>query len=254
MERITPTQALPMGEAFNASFSDYVGDTLNALANIDIIALLRVFIFWLLFIWLVFAFWVSADAIKRYKHWIWGIFWFIFILPFNFLGLLLYLFVRPVYTNKEREWTDLEAKYLLYELSAVNECPSCKTIIPMDYKFCPVCGFKMFKICKNCKTEQTIFNSYCHFCGAEFKSENILMNTMPQRRTEKVLKESVAGPDIKRIERIEQVERSNKNGRVNNRESSTKRKSKPLNLVLAEFVESVGERVINLLGLFKSKK
>lgn len=126
---------------------------------------------WAFIVWLVFALWVGFDAVQRYKQWFIAFLWFLFVLPFNFIGLIGYIFMRPTQTTEEKQWAKLEGKYLMYELSNVNDCPNCKTLIPNTFTFCPVCGYKMTVSCKGCGTEQSIYNSFCTKCGKTLNTQ-----------------------------------------------------------------------------------
>jgi len=125
----------------------------------------RILGLWLLIIWIVFALWVAVDASARYKQWQLSVLWFLFVLPFNFLGFIGYLFMRPTVTLDEHQWTKLESKYLMHELSSVNDCPMCGTLIPVAQNFCAVCGTQMNVNCPKCESLQSIYNIHCSTCG-----------------------------------------------------------------------------------------
>ncbi len=157
------TNSLDLGE--------YTQSLFKALVGVDVMLVFRVMIVWFFIIWLVFALWVAVDAVNRYKEWPMALIWFIFVLPFNVLGFIGYLFMRPVVTLEEKQWTKLESKYLMYELSSVNDCPSCHTLVPVGHNYCAVCGTQMNVNCPQCDTLQSIYNGFCSSCGKKLTPE-----------------------------------------------------------------------------------
>lgn len=143
----------------------YSQDLFKQLVGMDIATAFKILVVWLLIIWLVFALWVAIDAAARYKQILAAVFWFLFVLPFNVLGFIGYLFMRPTVTLDEKQWTKLESKYLMYELSTVNDCPNCNTLVPVGQNFCAVCGTMMNIDCPKCASSQSIYNTFCNQCG-----------------------------------------------------------------------------------------
>jgi predicted RNA-binding Zn-ribbon protein involved in translation (DUF1610 family) len=181
VQNVTPTgtpTSTPTPLPTSTDLNDYLGGMVASVLGFNntdlIVVLLRGAVVWLLIVWLVFAFWVAFDAMQRYKNQFVALLWFIFVLPFNFLGLLGYIFIRPSLTIEEKEWTKLEAKYLMYELSNVNDCPSCKTMVPAGSNYCPVCGYQMNVTCANCNSIQSIYNMHCVQCGSRLREDDKL--------------------------------------------------------------------------------
>jgi uncharacterized OB-fold protein len=149
----------------------YVQDLFQSLIGVDVAVVLRFVAIWVFLIWFVFALWVAFDAAARYKQWPVAVVWFLFVLPFNVFGFIGYLFMRPVVTLEEKQWTKLESKYLMHELSSVNDCPSCGTLIPTTQNFCAACGTQMNVNCPKCESLQSIYNSFCSGCGSKLTPE-----------------------------------------------------------------------------------
>jgi len=148
-----------------SDIASYVQGLFQQIIGIDVMLAFRILGLWLLIIWIVFALWVAVDASARYKQWQLSVLWFLFVLPFNFLGFIGYLFMRPTVTLDEHQWTKLESKYLMHELSSVNDCPMCGTLIPVAQNFCAVCGTQMNVNCPKCESLQSIYNIHCSTCG-----------------------------------------------------------------------------------------
>lgn len=151
--------------------ASYTQEVFKQLIGIDVAAAFKILIVWLLLIWLVFALWVAIDAANRYKNILVALFWFLFVLPFNVLGFIGYLFMRPTVTLDEKQWTKLESKYLMYELSTVNDCPNCGTLVPVGQNFCSLCGTMMNVACPKCESSQSIYNSFCNQCGHKIATD-----------------------------------------------------------------------------------
>ena len=79
--------------------------------------------------------------------------------------------MRPVVTIEEHQWTKLESKYLMHELSSVNDCPMCGTLVPVTQNYCAVCGTQMNVTCGKCGAMQSIYNLYCSGCGEKLGEE-----------------------------------------------------------------------------------
>lgn len=168
---VTPSQE---GSDFNASFMNFVGNTLDAFTRMDIVLILRIILIWIAIVWLVFAIWAAIDASSRYSKWYIPVLWFLFILPGNILGFIGYMLIRPTLTLEEQEYLDLESKYIKYELLKVVECPQCGTVLDSDTNYCPNCGYKMLVKCPSCGYEQSIFNKHCVKCGVRLNTEIVV--------------------------------------------------------------------------------
>jgi hypothetical protein len=145
--------------------TSYLQSIFQQALGIDVMLAFRLLGMWVFIIWLVFALWVAIDASARYKQWQVAVLWFLFVLPFNVLGFIGYLFMRPAVTIDEHQWTKLESKYLMHELSSVNDCPNCGTLVPVSHNYCAVCGTQMNINCPKCEAIQSIYNVHCSNCG-----------------------------------------------------------------------------------------
>lgn len=154
-----------------ADVGTYLQSVFQQAIGIDVMLAFKLLGFWLFVIWLVFALWVAVDASARYRQWQVAVLWFLFVLPFNILGFIGYLFMRPAITIDEHQWTKLESKYLMHELSNVNDCPTCGTLVPMIHNYCPVCGTQMNVTCTKCEATQSIYHVHCSNCGEKLGEE-----------------------------------------------------------------------------------
>lgn len=169
----------------NLDFTVYFQDLVNQVIGIDAVMALKVVVGWIFLVWLVFCLWVAFDAGARYKQWYVALGWFMFVLPFNFFGFIGYLFMRPAVTLDEKQWTKLESKYLMNELSSVNDCPTCGTLVPVSQNYCAVCGTQMNINCPGCEGLQSIYNAFCSSCGKQLTPVEIKKEVEKQGDTSK---------------------------------------------------------------------
>lgn len=165
-----------------ADIGTYMQNIFQQVIGIDVMLAFRLLGVWVFIIWLVFALWVAVDASARYRNWQVAVLWFLFVLPFNILGLIGYLFMRPAVTIDEQKWTKLESKYLMHELSSVNDCPTCGTLVPVSNNFCGACGTQMNINCPKCESLQSIYTVFCSSCGER-------LGEVPQQNTTIVITE-----------------------------------------------------------------
>lgn len=154
-----------------ADLGAYSQQVFSQLLGVDIMFVFRVIAIWLFVVWVVFSLWVAIDASARYKKAYSPILWFLFVLPFNIIGFIGYLFMRPVTTLEEKQWTKLEGKYLLQELSTVNDCPKCGMVVPTSSNFCAACGTQTNINCPKCESLQSVYHIYCGNCGEKLQVE-----------------------------------------------------------------------------------
>ena len=162
---ITPTPTIVV--KVNDGFSDFVVKLLESITNLDAMLLFKLVGIWLVVVWGIFSLWVLFDALKRYKNPIIPLVWFLFVLPFNILGFLGYLFIRPTFTKEEEVYMKMDKLFLQYEAYKLTVCPVCKTVVPSSLHFCPKCGTSLVVKCEECGKFMPIDYKFCTNCGAE---------------------------------------------------------------------------------------
>jgi len=96
--------------------------------------------------WLGLPIWVYYDARSRGMEK--PLLWAVLVLFSFFIGLLVYLIVRP-------------------EKVAGNICPECKRIIKPTFALCPYCGHNLRSssaVCPGCSREVDAQWKYCPYC------------------------------------------------------------------------------------------
>jgi RNA polymerase subunit RPABC4/transcription elongation factor Spt4 len=122
-------------------------------------------VFILIIIWLSFVYWTFRDAKLRNTS---PFFWAIIVFLFNYLGLILYLILRPPEFVEDIMERDLEIKRSeLAIASSILRCPACGKEINQDFIICPNCRKKLKKNCVQCEKPLNLDWKVCPYCKAE---------------------------------------------------------------------------------------
>jgi len=117
------------------------------------------------------AFWVVRDARRRSESFVFAAFAGIMGLGLPFLGLLIYLVVRPPRTLDEERALILEEQALteedLVERPATRPCPSCGRDIEPDFVICPYCRTQFARRCGACGKWLRLGWHVCPYCAEE---------------------------------------------------------------------------------------
>ena len=126
-------------------------------------------------LWLSIIIWVTKDALQRSNSIIFQAFSIMLNIVVPFLGVLLYLIIRPAKTRSEVYYEELERNMLEGENAIEqNTCSKCLTPTDKDYNFCPNCGEELKKLCSKCKKSFPNIWNICPFCGNEYKDKTKL--------------------------------------------------------------------------------
>jgi len=176
MKQVTTPMPTPTAQAVanQDSFTNFTVDLIETITHLDIVALLKAIGAWIFFIWAFFSVWVLLDAYKRYKNPIVPFLWFLFILPFNLLGFLGYLFIRPTFTREEEMYIELDRQFLIYEVNKLVTCPACGNVYDNGTRYCANCGTSLIVKCSKCKAEMPISYKYCTNCGESLFNHSTL--------------------------------------------------------------------------------
>ena len=89
----------------------------------------------------------------------------VIILPF--MGILLYLILRPKETLSEAYERALEEEYLLQDIEEAEICPACKRRTLPEFLYCPHCRTKLREECDNCGRPISVRWAACAYCGKQ---------------------------------------------------------------------------------------
>lgn len=116
-------------------------------------------------LWLSIIIWVTRDSIHRSKSLIFQTFSILINILIPFLGVLLYLIIRPSKTSSELYYEELEHQLLDSSEPSSECCQKCGTGLAADFVFCPNCG-EVAKIkCEQCAKLFSSSYSVCPYCG-----------------------------------------------------------------------------------------
>jgi RNA polymerase subunit RPABC4/transcription elongation factor Spt4 len=122
-------------------------------------------IFVLIIVWLAFVYWTFRDAKLRSESVVPAIFWSLVVLVLNFLGLILYLILRPPEYIDDVVERDLEIERMQTLLDSKQcTCPACGNIIRDDFLICPYCRKKLKSPCINCGRPLDLNWKVCPYC------------------------------------------------------------------------------------------
>jgi hypothetical protein len=122
-------------------------------------------VFILAIIWLSFIYWTYRDAKLRNAN---PIFWTFLVLVLPFLGLLIYLILRPPEFIEDVVERDLEIRRMEMLLAAnIHRCPTCGKEIKDDFVICPNCRKKLKKTCIQCEKPLSLEWKVCPYCKSE---------------------------------------------------------------------------------------
>lgn len=127
--------------------------------------MVRMFLLYLFILWISTVIWTYVDAKKRGGA---ALTWSAFNLVFPFMGLLVYLLLRPKETIEEAELNALEYEFKKALLGdEVRFCPACGKKIEKDFQICPYCLKKLKKKCSNCDRLLNLDWHVCPYCRQE---------------------------------------------------------------------------------------
>ncbi|MBI2862893.1 MAG: zinc ribbon domain-containing protein [Chloroflexi bacterium] len=118
-------------------------------------------------LWFGLVFWAWRDMQKRTRDPFVQALGVLFILVFNFVGLPLYLVLRPQETLGEANARSLEEETLLQEMAEREACPRCGELAQPDFMFCPSCTTQLKQPCPDCQRPLRLSWVLCPYCGTE---------------------------------------------------------------------------------------
>jgi len=116
-------------------------------------------------LWLSIIIWVTRDALERSSSILFQAFSILLNIAIPYLGVLLYLIIRPRRTALDSYYDELERNMLEAPSVSGSACSKCLTPVDENYKFCPNCGETLKKNCPHCKKPFPIIWNICPHCG-----------------------------------------------------------------------------------------
>lgn len=124
---------------------------------------------YLVVLWVGLAYWVVRDARMRSHSAVFALVGAGLGLFLPFLGVLVYLVVRPPHTLEEEHQLELEERALLEppEESTLRPCPTCGREIERDFVVCPYCRTQFARRCHSCQRWLRLGWRLCPYCAEE---------------------------------------------------------------------------------------
>jgi RNA polymerase subunit RPABC4/transcription elongation factor Spt4 len=119
---------------------------------------------YVLVFWISVVAWTYRDIRERSRDAAFQVVAVLLVLVFNFLGLVIYLILRPRETLAEAYARSLEEEALLQELEEQGICPSCKRYITGDFVICPYCRTQLKEPCIKCGRPLSFNWLVCPYC------------------------------------------------------------------------------------------
>jgi RNA polymerase subunit RPABC4/transcription elongation factor Spt4 len=134
-----------------------------------VVALIGAYLAVLYFVSIV---WAYRDIETRSRSVVTQIFSTLLVVLFPFLGIPLYLVLRPKDTLDSSFQKSLEEEYLLQDLEELPLCPSCQHYVSEDFVLCPHCHTQLRDNCASCDRLVDLRWTLCPYCAAPQSGHN----------------------------------------------------------------------------------
>jgi RNA polymerase subunit RPABC4/transcription elongation factor Spt4 len=147
-----------------------IGATLDTSNGLFVILIVAAAVY-VTVLYVAVAFWVVRDARRRSESILFALFAALLGLGLPFLGVLIYLVVRPPRTLDEERALLLEEQALqeeeMAESPSSRPCPTCGREIEPDFVICPYCRTQFARRCHNCGKWLRLGWHVCPYCADE---------------------------------------------------------------------------------------
>jgi RNA polymerase subunit RPABC4/transcription elongation factor Spt4 len=128
---------------------------------------LTVMFIYLIALWVAAVWWTFQDSHSRTNSIAIQMLATLFVIVFNFPGLLVYCILRPQRTLAELYAESLEEEALLRTIDDSSLCPSCRRRVEEEFLFCPWCRTRLRQRCVRCEKPMLLTWTLCPYCGAD---------------------------------------------------------------------------------------
>lgn len=116
-------------------------------------------------LWLSLIIWAFRDMRHRSRDPFAQILAGLIVALLPFIGIIIYLILRPPETLAEAYERALEEEALLQEIEERPTCPGCSRTISSTWILCPHCHTRLRKACPDCNSLMDLQWTLCPFCG-----------------------------------------------------------------------------------------
>lgn len=134
-------------------------------------------------LWFASIVWTFRDIEARSRNVITQVTSTLLAVLFPFIGIPLYMILRPKDTLDGSYQRSLEEEYLLQDLEELPLCPTCQRFVEDDFVLCPHCHGTLREPCLSCARLVDLRWSLCPYCGAAQDGRTIEpVSVTPERR------------------------------------------------------------------------
>lgn len=119
----------------------------------------------LIALWLSLIVWAFRDMRRRSRDLFAQILTVLVVAALPFVGVVIYLILRPPETLTEAFERALEEEALLQEIEERPSCPGCSRIVRQEWLVCPYCHTYLKKKCVQCQENIDLQWVICPFCA-----------------------------------------------------------------------------------------
>ena len=181
------------------------GQSVGAFFESDIIQLaLRAIAIYVVFVWLVSAYWAYRDMQSRNANPIAPYLAAALIILFTPLlfpfAILLYKILRPAETVAEASERALAEEAMMVEIESQPHCANCARQVHGDWIICPTCRNRLRRVCPNCNKLVELDWSLCAWCGKDFERPESLREPAAARERHPVAPRESQTPPMPAIQ------------------------------------------------------
>ncbi len=116
-------------------------------------------------LWLSLIIWAFRDMRARARDPFAQILAALLVALLPFMGIVIYLILRPPETLVEAYERALEEEALLQEIEERPACPGCSRTVDPNWILCPHCHTRLRKACPDCNELMELQWNLCPYCG-----------------------------------------------------------------------------------------
>ncbi|OLC56556.1 MAG: hypothetical protein AUH85_06035 [Chloroflexi bacterium 13_1_40CM_4_68_4] len=136
---------------------------------------------YILILYLASIYWTVRDAQRRIENpivpYLAGL-----LSAIPFLGVFVYLIVRPSETLSEAYERQLAEESLLSEAETRIVCPTCHERVQDEWLLCPNCRTRLKRVCPSCAKLIRPEWNICPFCAKDFDERDYTVHAIPGGR------------------------------------------------------------------------
>jgi RNA polymerase subunit RPABC4/transcription elongation factor Spt4 len=115
--------------------------------------------------WASLVVWTFRDIRARTQDFLSQVLATVLVAVFPFVGVFIYMVLRPRQTLAEIYERQLEEESLLAEMTERQTCTNCHARIETDFQVCPSCGQKLKRSCPKCERLLELRWTFCPYCA-----------------------------------------------------------------------------------------